>query len=204
MDDWLTILLAFVFIVLPMLEGLLKKSKKKPAPRTRPLPAPSDTEAWRAEPGGPPLDVRGGGGGGGVTDDSWSDGWGSWPGEDDEDDASVPVPEPVGSESNRDPRSTAGRTSSQPATPQATEIAPIQGPVPAEAKRLQDLADHLNRIAAVEADRAPSRAASRPPVRAPRRVGRRSLFSDRSSVRHAIIVSEVLGKPLAMRPPSAE
>lgn len=201
MDDWLTILLAFVFFVLPLLEGIFKKSKQNRTPGTPPDYESADFEDGQAGQDYFPADVDAP-----PSGEAWSEGWGSWPGEDApaKQDETVRVwkaeriSQPAEGEPH--PRSTV--------TPGREVPRPIGEPMPSitrstEDQRLQELADRLNRIAVVESSPAALRVA--PPLaakvtRQPAKSGRVArLLHDPRHVRDAIILSEVLGPPVSSR-----
>ncbi len=207
MDDWFTIVLFFLFFVLPLLEGLLKKKKgprqnpMPPGARRETIPGPQGVEVDRSLPAGRST--------GSTGNSSWSDDWGSWPGEELEDeDQGEPVPSWSAPDS-RD-RYRAGSTVSEfpPTPPEIAARAPDLVTLPetgqsSELQRLQELAARLDRVALAQGTTAPPPAASPIVILPPKRrrpPGQAALLlNNRAKVRHALIVSEVLGPPLASR-----
>lgn len=208
MDDWLTYVLFFIFFVLPMLEGVLKKRRSQDVelPPDEEFPESQTPVRWEPSlPGGTATSDSGG--------SSWSDGWGSWPGDErEEDDEDEPERVPAWTAPRQPDRNTTEpRSADLPRVPmevsaQASE--PVVLPEPGrhrEPQRLPEIAARLNQIARVESSPTPvlvptASAVSRPAsVTKQRRSRVSSLLGDRASVRRAIIASEVLGPPLAMR-----
>lgn len=202
MDNWLTILLAFVFFVLPLLEGILKKKKSPPGPPPGQEPFDPNAEGYFEGEHLPPqgADI--------APEESWSDGWGSWPGDDAEERKEDPGrtwradrPDPVAGGGFHQP-SPPAPVPEKVVTRSAEKPRPEVGSVP-ENQRLQELADHLNRIAVEDISPAASRVATPLPTRKPRRNPARDrvtpMLRDNASLRNAVILTEVLGPPLASR-----
>jgi hypothetical protein len=210
MDDWFTIVLFFLFFVLPLLEGVLKKKKKRGQPRDRTAPDTHRASIPDRQRAGLEPALPGGRSTTSADESSWSDDWGSWPGEEseEEDEPAEPVPSwspRETTDSNRGgssaselpspPEEIAGRTPDLVTRPEAGQSSELQ--------RLQELAARLDRVALSEGTTARPKATSPIVTLKPKR--RRGpgqaalLLNDRSKVRNAFIVSEVLGPPLASR-----
>src|SRR5690606_38646723 len=126
--------------------------------------------------------------------EQWSDGWGSWPDEEREEQKEEPV------------RVWTAESRPAPGQERYTDVAYTAGGL-----ELQELADRLNRIAEVEsAPPEPPAAfpelevvAARQASRQRRRTANRDrvapLLRDPGSVRQAIILTEVLGPPVGSR-----
>jgi hypothetical protein len=207
-DDWFTYVLFFIFFVLPMLEGVLKKRRGRDVelPPDEEFPESQAPVRWEpSSPGGTATADSGG--------SSGSDGWGSWPGdEQEEDDEDEPERVPAWTAPRQPDRNTTEPRSAD--LPRVPVEVPAHVPEPvglpelgrrSEPQRLPEIATRLDQIARVESSPTPiatlkpstvSRPAS---VTKQRRSRVSSLLGDRVSVRRAIIVSEVLGPPLAMR-----
>lgn len=210
MDDWFTIVLALIFFGLPFLEGVLKKSKRRQQGQGG-LP---DT----AHPELPPRDQVGSalpsGASDSFDDSSWSDGWGTWPGEGLEEEL----------ESERVPSSWSTTEAPDRTGVEARKPEVIRVPVEAEARipdlvtlpeigqtrvpqRIQGLAERLDKVAQADTSPrpAPSPTVSPKPIRVQAAVSKRrlgkaaALLDNRAGVRRAIIVSELLGPPVSLR-----
>jgi hypothetical protein len=188
--DPLTLLLVVVFFVLPLLQQMAEKRRKR-GPRLPPLELPD--EASRRE--APRVRLERGEGG-------WSVDWGAWPTEAQDAPAEreeSPYEDPYGAGYEMLP----ARIEAQPR--EVTVAEPAASPAPI----LRDRASRAVSLESLEVDRATEHARlhrriSEPvtPRRpAPTSLGRRLLVP--SEARRALLLAEVLGPPRSLRPPDA-
>lgn len=196
--DFFSLLLLIVFIVLPLVQEVLKR--RRPPPRVpgedlpgEPHPQNSDRDLQAARERA--IELRGDGQTGG-----WSGDWGEWPDEGEAGDEAVPVlreaaPPPL--EREPAPRAIARVERVQDVT---LEVLPEQHPPPPlvislEPTRIDRAAEHQRFHDKVYAAAVPL-----PPRPALARDSFAALLRDQRGVRRAIIVSEVLGPPRALQP----
>jgi hypothetical protein len=190
--DWFTLLLIFIFFILPLIQQVLERSRKGGD-----LPPIETEEAFEMEEAKPRRRERAEAAAERAREEAteadvvdWSHGWGKWPGAEEE--------SPVAAEEPR--REAPVYTAPQPPpAPTAPPARPFGGP---------------------ESPRKARRAAEPlPPARAPlqegvatltRRHGKQQraavarLLDSQADVRRAIVLSEVLGPPKSLRPPGSE
>ncbi|HUE96906.1 MAG TPA: hypothetical protein VMN39_09610 [Longimicrobiaceae bacterium] len=217
--DWFTILLIFVFFVLPLLQKVVERSKKADAeradesleeaeleglelqheaPRSRPRP---EVERPRPRP---------------EVERGWSEGWASWPGlETEPEEAAEEAIGPAAADRPRDePRVISYEPVRLPEARRESPGAPVESPTRYRPVRATPLPTPVARSAPIErqtrAIRVPSPARLPGPVRLARSAGetrstqptaaaRRLGLSSSAELRRAIVVCEVLGPPVALR-----
>jgi hypothetical protein len=213
--DWFTLLLVFIFFVLPLIQQIAEARKRSRGETGLPRdeveieedPVAAEYEEMRrAQRSADQIPSE--------TETDWSTGWGSWPGEAQEQEAepeviesvSRPVPEPVTVRFEPQPRA------ERPAPEQRGERVLYERKLP-EQQGERVLVERPVPIEAVVVDH---RSRSRQPVTRVRelsvpvfgaRRGSTALglaVHNRSELRRAILLSEVLGPPRALKPMSDE
>jgi hypothetical protein len=206
--DWFTLLLIFIFFVLPLIQQIAEARKRGGQP---PVDAPEEEWDWEAEQREAQRSgtaeaqreqVSGNGG--------WSEGWGSWPGD--------PPPEPVAEERpvdraervtvpRREPDTVSERPSGEHerALPEPTVPIRVERPVP-EIRPERVLFERAVPVEPVHVERRETRrprerrALSRPAEGAVRSVSAMAaVLHDRNQLRRALVLSEILGPPRSLR-----
>lgn len=194
--DFISLLLLIVFIVLPLVQEVLKRRRTPPRvpgehlPREpQPQSGDRELEAARERAG----ELRGDG----QTGGGWSDDWGEWPDEVEAGSEAVPIlwedaPPPL--EKEPAPRAIARIEA------ETLEVMPEQHPPPPLVISLEP--KHIDRAAEHQRfhDKVYAAAVPLPPRPARARDSFAALLRDQRGVRRAIIVSEVLGPPRALQP----
>jgi hypothetical protein len=182
--DWLEILLVLIFFGAPLLGRIFKTS---PPPDALP---PPEAEPYGEEPARIPAPA-------GARRDApgdWSAGWGEWPGMETEEDEEAAAVEEARAAGVPDPEGihTAEAVSLEPVTPVV-----YQRPLPAPVASL-DLVEVDRKAEHERLHRRFARPAA-PPARArPDRLA--DHLRTRRELRRAILLTEVLGPPRALRP----
>jgi hypothetical protein len=221
--DWFTILLIFIFFVLPLIQQVVEARKGKRMP-----PPDQGAEEWDPElleEWQDPAPARTASsrdtGTSAQKEVDWSEGWGAWPApEVEEQSREVPVPERP-----REPVRVPPPPPPEPveARPRRVEEAASPKPVQEERPRRETpsrVPQVWERRESVASERGRERRASRDRAREAQRVERgskrrvrqeavslagatlSSRLADSQEVRRAIILSEVLGPPVSLRPPT--
>ncbi len=204
--DWFTVLLIFIFFVLPLLQELMRR-RGPPPPE---LPPEEDEWEWEL-----PQERQREGSGRRPTTEEWSEEWEEWPGEvreTAEERREVSAWEELGLEDifgrpaeapPEPPREAAPPppppTARVPEPVMAPQAPPSPPPSPPQVVSLEAL--EVDRTA--EHARFHERYVVRPVpnVRHQQQAPLAALMQDGSELRRAIILSEVLGPPRALRPP---
>lgn len=168
--DWFTVLLVIVFFVFPLIQQLLE-AKRRGAPIEDDNPEVDEPVRIRVpQPSEAPQPVLT------AERDGWSSGWGSWPGESEKSGKAADAPAPA-----HQPTASPTRVVS---IPNLTVFDDLHRPE-------RDVATPLRQ-------RRPQEIVQAPPI------GRQSVTSlrivrNRSSLRSAVVMSEVLGEPRALQ-----
>jgi hypothetical protein len=193
--DWYTLLLIFLFIVLPLIQQFLDKRRGQGElpPEEEELPAPARRQPPRAErrelpPETPRARQR-------EEEPSWSEDWGRWP-------SPVPVED---REQERDWERTAPQVERIEDRSPPEPLLPVPEPVPFPARFELPQVISLERL---EVDREAEHrrlharfAATDAPPPSVHRGHRRAagLLQTRGELRRAILLAEVLGPPRSLR-----
>lgn len=187
--DWLSLVLLFFFFVLPIIQQIAEAAKKG---KSQEGELPHDLQDLRIETEAERRRLEGGGGPAGSADEaeeSWSSDWLPWPTETSE-------PEPVREERIERPAPVAVKEAERRDRESAIDAL----------ERLRYRGDpRPARVAEPVAPVAPARLATPYALRqhGPNRAVRRLDLHNPEALRRGIIVSEVLGSPVALRPPFA-
>jgi hypothetical protein len=197
--DWYTLLLIFLFIVLPLIQQFLDKRRGQGElpPEEEELPPPMRRQPPRAERREapretPPAPRR-------VEEPSWSEEWGRWP-------SPVPVEEQEQEqERERERERAAPRVERIEERPPPEPLLPVPEPVPFPARFELPQVISLERL---EVDREAEHrrlqarfAATDAPPPSVHRGHRRAagLLQTRGDLRRAVLLAEVLGPPRSRR-----
>ena len=179
--DIVELLVLLAFILFPLLQALLEKMGvgKPTAPPSPPDEGENETGAVAVEraPARTPV--------GRSEESSWSSGWGAWPGETLEELAA----EEVVTEDEADELiAYQERLSQRQASEAARMTVPVVSMEPLEVDRV---AEHR---------RFHQRVATKPPIAAPAPSRRlRRMLADQAEARRAVLLSEIIGPPRALR-----
>ncbi len=211
--DWFTLVMIVIFFVLPLIQQIAEARKRGSEP-----PVELPEEEWEYEEehlstmdsGSAGTEARRSRGA--ETDGEWSEGWGSWPGE-------IPVPIPVPETPPARSPDTEVRQAQLPEQEKSRwergrnrvpveREAPVRlerpVPTPRPERVLIDRtipAEPASIDRPEESRRPRQRVLSRPAVGEVRAVSPMSaVLHDGSQLRQALVLSEILGRPRALRP----
>lgn len=193
--DWLSLLLIFVFFILPIIQQVIEQSRRGKAEPQEEMDEPVATmEGPRASTRRPePVPVGGSGG--------WSEDWAPWPGSEQSEEApeeAVLVEAAKPEEGTLRDRAEAERLATE------SESREYEARAERALRRAAELLKEREEARLIEPaqPRLPSRAPRHaPPVTRP---VRRAVLAADTDLRRAIVLSEVLGPPVSLRSPLPE
>jgi hypothetical protein len=195
--DWVTLLLIFIFFVLPLAQQLLEQARRGRTPPGEEMPDEylEEPDPVRLERPAPSPRVEREVKEESVTQGSWSGEWGSWPAPDEEQVALQRIEEREREMlARRMPRSREPEpevTRSLPETPSA-EAEIVRAPRALTVKKVAG-------VPARPSETRPAKRKTQPPATVISRSSIASRLGNAGELRKAIILAEVLGPPVALK-----